>query len=109
MKIEDEDGNPWFVLPGDVAAEPIAVLRRAGYDYIVLTRAMLCDTMKALPCEPPSWRPPSSAERVVRAYRLFDCLTELSKESQTGTAKRRDRVSKKSLAADARNPDSPGG
>ena len=109
VKIEDEDGNPWFVLPGDVAAESIAILRRAGYDYVVLTRAMLCGKLEVLPCEPPSWRPPSSAEGVVRAYRLFDCLTELSKEAQTGTAKRRDRVGKKSLAADARDPYSSGG
>lgn len=81
MKVEDEDGNPWLVLPGDAAAEPVAALRRKGYDYIVLTRAALCGTIEVLPCEPPPWLPPTSAEGVVRAFRLFDCLTELSKEN----------------------------
>ena len=82
MRIEDEDGNPWLVLPGDGAAEQVAILRRAGYDYIVLTRTILCGTMEFLPCEPPLRHLSATPQGVVRAFRLYDCLTELSKEKR---------------------------
>lgn len=87
MKIEDEGGNQWLVLAGDAANDAIGVLRRRGYEYVVLPRKLLCGILTVLPCEPASWQPPSSAtspERLVRAIRLYDCLVELKKESERG-------------------------
>lgn len=90
MKIEDEQGNPFVVIAGDAATEPIGILRRKGYDYVVLPRDILCGIIHFLPCEPASWRPPSSAtspERLVRAFRLYDCMVVLKEEGEIRNSK----------------------
>lgn len=89
-KIEDEHGNSFVVNPGDAATECIKILKRKGYEYIVLPRDILCGIIHFLPCEPASWRPPSSAtspERLVRAYRLYDCMVVLKEEGEISNSK----------------------
>ncbi len=95
MRIEDEYGATWRVEPGDVATEPVGILRRKGFTYIVLPRAILCGILNFLPCEPASWRPPSPAdlspERLVRAYRLYDCMVVLKEENGRNSHQQKDR------------------
>lgn len=88
MRIEDELGRPYRVESGDAANDVIGILRRRGYEYVVLPRAVLCGIINASSCEPPPRQSPSSAtsspEGVVRAFRLFDCLTAIKKEGEVG-------------------------
>lgn len=81
MRIEDEGGGLWAVLPGDPAAPMVNALKRLNYGWVVLTTRLLCGIM-AVPTDEPS--PPVAAHQNgaadVRGIRLSDCLAALKKE-----------------------------
>ena len=41
MKVEDDRGNTWLVLPGDPASEYVNALKRRNYSWVVLPVKLL--------------------------------------------------------------------
>lgn len=108
MKVEDDRGNTWLVLPGDPASEYVNALKRRNYSWVVLPVKLLAyGAGHGLPklrlhtdleglvdkqsetwynplsrareirtADPPAGLPPS-ADALVRATRLSDCLNAL--------------------------------
>jgi len=70
MHVEDDLGRPWRVSGGDPASKPVNLLRRHGYEYVVLpAHTLRTGTLTNV------YRTP---EDIVSRVRLLDCLEVLS-------------------------------
>jgi hypothetical protein len=70
MKIEDDLGHQWKVSGGDPASKPVNLLRRHGYEYVVLPmHTLVTGELTAIYHTP---------EDIVPRVRLLDCLEVLS-------------------------------
>ena len=72
MRLTDELGTPFIVLPKDPASGIINNLRKKGYQYVVLPRSVYRTG------EMPTELPPKD-EDVVRWTRMHDCVKTLQK------------------------------
>jgi hypothetical protein len=69
MRVTDEAGREWHVSGGDPGSKPVNLLRRHGYDYVVLPVQTLRTGEVVAGSEP---------EDLVARVRLADCLEVLS-------------------------------